>query len=163
MMVPCMKSSSEMQIKANVLLWKAERFIRGRFLSRDPAVGQSWFLSSQGEWVWGEELFLMGVSLSEIPKSVRPSFPLFLLHAWIWFSCSFSSCSKCRRLNIKAVTWLLTLEDQLNGLGSIFLALIFTFLSLCFKMWHILQQQQQYSQMNSTHFDWQCKMYPTVA
>lgn len=41
MMEPCMNSSSEMQIKANVLLWKAERFICGRFLRRDPAVGQS--------------------------------------------------------------------------------------------------------------------------
>lgn len=119
MMVPCMKSSSEMQIKANVLLWKAERFICGRSLSRDPAVGQSWFLFSQREWVWGEELFLMGVSLRGMSKSVRP-----------FQSFNFSPHSSCMDeygvavifhpapnlgdksgLNITTLTWLSTLED----------------------------------------------------
>lgn len=69
MMVPCMKSSSEMQIRASVLLKEAERFIRGRFLRRDPAVGQSWFLCCQREWVWSKELFLMGVTMSNVQES----------------------------------------------------------------------------------------------
>lgn len=60
MTAPCINSSSEMQIKASVLLWKSQKVHLWEFLKSRSSSGSELIFVLQKWWAEGEELSLKG-------------------------------------------------------------------------------------------------------